>query len=50
MGTIIRTALTPTISHTGIVAITIGLIIGTLATVTTATIITIIITTTIKLR
>ena len=50
MGPIIRTALTPTISHTGIVAITIGLIIGTLATVTTATIITIIITTTIKLR
>ena len=40
-----RTALTTTINHT-IVAITIGLIIGTVATVTTAAIIT----TTIKLR
>src|SRR5215831_17127655 len=35
MGTIIRTALTPTISHT--IAPTIGLIIGTGATVTTTT-------------
>jgi hypothetical protein len=51
MGTIIRTALSPTISHT-IAATTIGLIIGTVATVTTANIniIIIVITTTIKLR
>jgi hypothetical protein len=49
MGTIIRTALTPTISHT--IATTLGLIIGTVATVTTATTTTIIIiTTTIKLK
>ena len=54
MGTIIRTpltirtALTTTISHT-IAAITIGLIIGTVGTVTTAATI-IIITTMIKLR
>ena len=50
MGSIIRTALSPTISHT--IAPTIGLIIGTVATVTitTTTIIIIIITTTIKLR
>ena len=44
---IIHTALTTTISHT--IAPTIGLIIGTVATVTTTTTI-IIITTTIKLR
>jgi hypothetical protein len=50
MGSIIRTALSPTISHT-IAAPTIGLIIGTVATVTTTIIIIIlIITTTIKLR
>ena len=49
MGTIIRTALSPIISHT-IAATTIGLIIGTVATVTTTTTIISIITTTIKLR
>ena len=50
IGTIIRTALTPTISHT-MVATTIAPIIGTVATVTTATTtIIIIITITIKLR
>ena len=48
MGSIIRTALSRTISHT-IAATTIGPIIGTVAGVTTATTI-IIITTTIKLR
>jgi hypothetical protein len=49
IGTIIRTALTPTISHT-MVATTIGPIIGTVAIVTTATTAIIIITITIKLR